>query len=213
MALKPGAPLWLQREQRLYEKVRVWRDKLFSPLVATLRHLHITPTVVSVGGIVGMSLAAYLIGRAPLLGTLLVIAVLLLDIVDGPLARQTNQASDKGKFIDITSDNATFVIYVTGLVAYGFLGGVAGIALVYTISASTVMRVLRINPFFTSDWHFHPVAGSFPVLVRSTMYLSGLVAAYLPSIEEVNTIAFILAIIAAIDLLIQYRAFINESKI
>jgi phosphatidylglycerophosphate synthase len=102
---------------------------------------------------------------------LLVIGSVLLDLIDGPLARIMGIASDKGKFIDMLCDNLSFSIFVLGLMYAGLLSGVIGAALIYFMVLSKLLRSIHNSRHYKSNWKFKAVAGFTPNFVVALSYI------------------------------------------
>ncbi len=93
-----------------------WRARYFAPLLRLLKRLHVSATQVTVFRV--MLAAAYvgLIVRHPRLALALIIISILLDTLDGAVARFVHTDSDRGKFIDVLADQLTFVMLCLGLI-------------------------------------------------------------------------------------------------
>ncbi len=86
-------------------KARSRVGRAVSPLVRGLERMRVTPTAVTLLGLAVTVVGATIIGAGhPLTGAAVVAAGVLLDLVDGPLARATGRASARGALVDTVSD-------------------------------------------------------------------------------------------------------------
>ena len=100
----------------LSERLRALLSGLMLSVGRILGRTGLSPNVFTVIGFVAVSLNAVLIalGYLPLAGVLLA-AALLLDALDGAVARATNQSSKFGMFLDATLDRWSEVAIFFGL--------------------------------------------------------------------------------------------------
>lgn len=163
-------PRGLRWEQQTYTAIAQWRLRVLTPLVKLLTAARVTPTGVTVIGLILMIVAAFLMSTRPRLAALLVLLSIAADLVDGALARYQKIASDRGKFIDMVADSVIFTIFISGLVAAGFVSGLVAVMLAYMMGLSKVLRVIRNSRFLPTDWHFKTVAGLLPSLTGGLLY-------------------------------------------
>lgn len=89
------------------------------PLGRAVGKLGVTPNMVSVFGILGNVLAAWLITQQELLWAGIVFIIFsLLDLVDGAIARATGQATAYGAVLDSILDRASEAIVLVGCAWY-----------------------------------------------------------------------------------------------
>ena len=67
----------------------------------------------------------------------------LLDGLDGPLARFAGVASPRGSFTDTTSDQIVVALVTAGLMATGAVGAVAGGVYIFLYTAVVVFAMVR----------------------------------------------------------------------
>ena len=101
---------------------------VLAPVVAALARLGVPPTAVSLSQIPIGFAAAALITHAPRVALGLFVGTLLLDAIDGALARKTGRASPFGALADQVSDHIREITFVGGLVAAGAMRGEIGVA-------------------------------------------------------------------------------------
>ena len=94
------------------------RDAIFSPAVRILAGLGATPTQISILGVVFAVLAAALSGLGWLVVTLLIVLYVLMDGLDGPLARHLKVQGQGGSLVDIFADQVGVIIIAVGAVIW-----------------------------------------------------------------------------------------------
>lgn len=98
--------------------------KVFTPLARLLAKAHITPNVVTiVGAVITSALSVLLLARGHLaVGGIAVGIMLLLDSVDGILARHTGASSSFGAFLDSSLDRVTDGVVFGSLLYWAIVG-------------------------------------------------------------------------------------------
>lgn len=118
-------------ERRFLAPARSLLRSVYSPLVHLLAALHITPNMVSFSQVILAVVVVWLMPIQPRIAFVLFIAAIVLDGVDGALARATNRATKFGALFDQYCDHIREVIVVAGLAWHGalnpFLAGVYGV--------------------------------------------------------------------------------------
>lgn len=104
-------------------KLRAPVDKAVRPIGALLRRTGLSPDHLTILGVVVAIGAGVAIGSGHLLlGFVLVILAALPDLLDGALAKASNQVSQRGAFFDSVIDRVTDAILFSG-VAYFYAAG------------------------------------------------------------------------------------------
>ncbi len=106
MGGSPVVPCPCERRSALLDiKARSRVGRAVSPLIRGLARLGITPTTVTLVGLLVTVAGAVVVGFGhPTAGALVVTVGVLLDVVDGPLARATGTAGARGALVDTVSD-------------------------------------------------------------------------------------------------------------
>ncbi len=116
----------------MLEPFRHALTRILAPLIDLLARLRVPPTAVSLSQIpLGFAIAS-LITFAPRVAFGLFVLCLLLDGLDGALARSTGRASPLGALVDQISDHIREITVIGGLVAAGALRGEIGVAYALT---------------------------------------------------------------------------------
>jgi len=89
---------------------------VLEPIAAGLARIGVTPAVVTIFGLVVTIVGSALIGSGLLFAGALTAGIgVLLDALDGPLARRLGTASDRGAFLDTMSDRLGEIAIWVGL--------------------------------------------------------------------------------------------------
>ena len=117
-------------------------SKLESPIVKFLMFLRLTPNTLTLIGLTVACLSAYLASIGLLLPSgLVLIASGMFDLLDGTLARATNQATKFGALLDSLTDRVSELIVLLGVMLF-YINNTdlnVGIVLVYTSAAGSIL--------------------------------------------------------------------------
>lgn len=96
--------------------VRERENGLLAPLVSRLNYLGITPTALTIAGLITQVVVGWLLANGHItLGAVFLLGAGLLDILDGALARLTDQTTRLGAFLDSTFDQLGDMAVFLGL--------------------------------------------------------------------------------------------------
>ncbi len=116
--------------------LRVTFKWFLEPIAGFLNRLGLTPISVTILGVVGSSIAAFLVARGQIsLGGLVMLIAWPIDALDGTMARLRGEASDWGAFVDSVSDRYSELI-ILGALLYYFAGHEQHVAEVVTFAAA-----------------------------------------------------------------------------
>ncbi len=111
-------------ERRFLEPVRRVSAAIMRPVVLLLARLGVSPNAVSLSQVpLGLAIF-FFIEPLPRLAFLLMVLAILIDGLDGALARYTGRASAYGALVDQYADHTREILVVAGLAHAGALGGV-----------------------------------------------------------------------------------------
>src|SRR5581483_3954372 len=119
MSETDGADSYSTFERRFLGRFRAGLLRAVRPVVALLARLGVPPTLVSASQVPGGFVVLALVPDHPRLAFLLFGALLLLDGLDGALARATGKASPFGALVDQYSDHIREVTVVAGMAVWG----------------------------------------------------------------------------------------------
>ncbi len=121
-------------ERRFLVPARKLLLTIYHPFIRALAALRITPNLISFAQIPVGVIAVALMPSQPRVAFILFVAAIMLDGIDGALARATNRASAFGALFDQYCDHVREVVVVAGLALHGalngFLAGLYGLAYV-----------------------------------------------------------------------------------
>ncbi len=112
-----------EKEKDKLKKFADARTSFFSPILVVLTKLGCTSDMVSFASIMLMGGFIYFLPINVYYALLFVAAHILLDGIDGSLARYQEKASNKGAMTDIGVDHAGIIIAVMATIYYGVLSG------------------------------------------------------------------------------------------
>ena len=142
--------------ERSYKRVL---DRFFNVVVRALTAMHVTPVMVSHGrlllGVLGLILMA--VGRARC-GAGVLLVSLLLDSVDGGLARYQRSLSHRGTFIDRVCDYTLYSASIMTMLLLGEVGGIGAAYHMFIVFTAVIVAVISRNEGKKSDWIINPKA-------------------------------------------------------
>lgn len=180
----------------LSERLRALTAGLMRRIGASLGQRGLSPNVLTVLGFLAVAADAVMIalGYFQLAG-LLLIASLLLDALDGAVARATNQVSAFGAFLDSTLDRwAEVAIFFGMAVALSRTGSPLDLALIYwAICGSLLVSYTRAR---AQSIGVECKEGLFTRFERMVVIIAGLLTGYL---TIANAVIAVLATLTAIQ--------------
>lgn len=118
-------------ERKFLGPARQLARAAFTPIVRLLSALHLSPNIVSFAQVPLAFVVVYLMPVQPRLAFILFVLSIVLDGIDGALARATNRATRFGALFDQYCDHIREIVVVSGLALYGalnpFLAGLYGL--------------------------------------------------------------------------------------
>jgi CDP-diacylglycerol--glycerol-3-phosphate 3-phosphatidyltransferase len=114
---------------------------IIDPMGAFLNRLGITPNAITLLGLAGTTIGAYVISQGKMmLGGIILLLFVLVDVLDGTMARLRGESTDFGAFVDSVSDRYAEFITFGGLLYY-FLsqGNYRGVMVTFLAAAGSVL--------------------------------------------------------------------------
>jgi phosphatidylglycerophosphate synthase len=169
-----------ESEQDGQERFQKIRDGLFGPLVRLLIRCRVTADLISLMSLLQLVPFGYLLLTAEssqqiAIASIFVWLHVILDALDGPIARATGTAGPAGAFTDMCVDHSGMMITTCILTAAEFINPTVAVAYVssYTVAVAFTIWLNMIG---------HP----FKLVVRTKYLLYALVSAY--GVFDVNLI-------------------------
>lgn len=187
---QPAAGSYSRAERVILEPFRQIMAWVVAPIVNMLIRLGVSPNTVSFSQIPIGFAAAALISHAPRIAFGMFLATLLLDAIDGALARRQGAISTFGALADQVADHVREVTIVGGLVAAGAMRGEIGVAyaLLYPL-VNFMLYVASVNksdvPVAIKTWvSFYPFVFIFLLFGINWLDYSGAVSAGLMALTS-----------------------------
>lgn len=194
------------KKKTFTENMRLWFKGILDPLANLLIRIGLTPTAVTLMGVIGNIIGAVLIANGQLLwGGILVLLMGPMDALDGTMARLRGEASNWGAFVDAVSDRYSELIIMGGLLYYYALHGeMVGVMLVYAAAAGSVL--VSYTKARADSLKFDANTGILTRMERYMILAPGLILGYYNSM-------ILLAAVAIIALLANITAFQRIFKV
>jgi CDP-diacylglycerol--glycerol-3-phosphate 3-phosphatidyltransferase len=101
------------------DRMRVWFKWVLDPLAIFFNRLGLRPITMTILGLIGTSVGAFMIARGHMTwGGVLILLSVPFDALDGAIARLRGEANDWGAFVDSVSDRYSEVVTHLGLLIY-----------------------------------------------------------------------------------------------
>lgn len=155
-----------QKLDHLNQRWREIRNKLFQPLIKIFHHWKIRANYLSFAKIIFTTIYLILIQTNFGWAILFLVLGMAIDFIDGPLARYNGRANDRGKFIDMFSDQIVYVLFIWGLMLIQIGNALSLTYHIIIISAFYLIISIYKNEDEPTDWIIKPIA-------RSTYYKLG----------------------------------------
>jgi archaetidylinositol phosphate synthase len=161
-----------ESEQGGQERFQKVRDGLFGPLVRLLIRCRVTADLISLLSLIQLVPFGYLLLTAENSQQIAIASVfvwlhVILDALDGPIARTTGTAGPAGAFTDMCVDHSGMLITTCILTAAEFINPTAAVAYVSSYTVAVVFTI----------W-LNMIGHPFKVVIRTKYLLYVLVTAY-----------------------------------
>jgi CDP-diacylglycerol--glycerol-3-phosphate 3-phosphatidyltransferase len=128
-------------KQTFTDRLRLIFKSILDPIAAFLNGTRLTPNAVTLFGLAGTTVAAYLLSQGKMtIGAIFLFLFVIVDVFDGTMARLRGEPSDFGAFVDSVSDRYAEFITFGGLLYY-FLsqGNYPGVMVTFAATAGSVL--------------------------------------------------------------------------
>ncbi|MCK7516608.1 MAG: CDP-alcohol phosphatidyltransferase family protein [Ignavibacteriales bacterium] len=123
------------------DRLQIIFKGIIDPIVKFLNRTGLTPNSITLLGLAGTTVGAYIISQGKVtLGAIVLFLFVIVDVFDGTMARLRGEPSDFGAFVDSVSDRYAEFITFGGLLYY-FLtqGNTLGAMMTFAATAGSVM--------------------------------------------------------------------------
>jgi CDP-diacylglycerol---glycerol-3-phosphate 3-phosphatidyltransferase len=101
------------------DRLRIIFKNILDPIGTFLNRTGLTPNAITLLGLVGTTIGAYIISQGKItMGGIVLLLSVLVDALDGTMARLRGESSDFGAFVDSVSDRYAEFITFGGLLYY-----------------------------------------------------------------------------------------------
>lgn len=167
---KPKVTCYSGGEGRFMQVTQALRGWLFGPLLGLLAQLKIRPNHLTLLSLLaGLAFCPVFLWVSKGTAFALLIAHVLLDGLDGPLARFTGTASNQGSFTDTTSDQVVVAFTTVTMIYAGHASVWAGGLYLFFYTMVVIFAMVRNALAIPYAWLVRPrflVYAAFPVEVH-----------------------------------------------
>jgi CDP-diacylglycerol--glycerol-3-phosphate 3-phosphatidyltransferase len=128
------------------DRLRISFNWILEPAAAFLNRLGVRANMVTLAGLVGISIGAYFLSQGKFtLGGIMFLLMTPLDALDGPLARLRGEPQDFGGFVDSVTDRYSELVIYAGLLWYAQTQGDAwfSMAIYFAAFGSVLVSYIR----------------------------------------------------------------------
>lgn len=151
MESKISFSIFSQEEDLTYSKFQGVRDRFFAPVCGVLTKVGVKPDHLSFLNLLLLVPFVFFAGLYPLISVVMLLVSLVLDSIDGCLARYQKINSAKGALLDIAVDHAFLFGVVLTLIysqtVSGFWGAAYGLNYLLLVGLILAMRALKLQVF------------------------------------------------------------------
>ncbi len=135
----------------------------------------------------------------------------LTDFFDGALARYQKKDGDRGKFIDMLSDNIIFSFFILGLIKIDYINNLNLSYFLFIIPALYLMIIVNKNENIKNDWIISPYARiSYYKVIFEIFFL----LTFLFDVEKfiLNFVIIVLNILMSVHFFYHFYLFLNKKN-
>jgi phosphatidylglycerophosphate synthase len=132
-----------KKEKEKMNKIKDTRTNILLPISKFLKGLGLTANMVSYIGFFILIGFIYFVTKNPILASFFLLAHVLIDAFDGPLARLEKKDGDSGAFTDIICDHTGMVIVVCTLIFINLVNAVLASIYIYIYTIMIIFIIIR----------------------------------------------------------------------
>jgi len=133
------------------------RGQLLRPLLVALARLRVTPNHLTLLSLLaGLAFCPVFLWSSKVAAFGLLLSHVLLDGLDGPLARHTQRASNRGSFTDTSADQIVVAFSTVTLIHAGYVGAWPGGLYIFFYSIVVVFALVRNALAIPYSWLVRP---------------------------------------------------------
>lgn len=132
-----------EKEKKHIHKFKRRKSLFVRPLAKALVKIGITANMISLFGFLMIFGFVYFLEQNKLAAAVFLLLHVLIDGIDGPVAKIAGKAGNKGAFVDIMCDHTGIIIATAGLAYYGLVNGAVGIVYTYLYTMMIIYTIIR----------------------------------------------------------------------
>jgi phosphatidylglycerophosphate synthase len=148
-----------ENEKNLVDKLNLksqeWRGQVLKPILRIATDFGLSASMITNGRLILAVIAFVIFTEKPILASIIFLLAILLDALDGPLARVQGRASDKGKFLDVATDHVIYVFIVLAILKLGYSPMILAFN-IFIVGAAYLLATIKKNEFESTDWIIKP---------------------------------------------------------
>ena len=157
--------------ERIEDSFKQFRLSLLRPLLFLATKAGIHPWIISSLGLLAAVFMFFFLIKQDFGSAFVALTInIILDGIDGSLARYQKKDSDKGKFFDMVVDNLSATLLILALMAISAVDVLSGAIFIYLMSSTIILAVIINHLKFKSDWFFHARAGFLTQLPKNVFF-------------------------------------------
>jgi len=154
---KPGVTSYSAGKGGFMQRSQELRGQILRPMLVVLAKLRVTPNHLTLLSLVaGLAFCPVFLWSSEAVAFFLLLAHVALDGLDGPLARYTQRASNRGSFTDTTADQVVVAFSTLTLIHAGYAGPWAGGLYLFFCSLIVVFALVRNAMAIPYSWLVRP---------------------------------------------------------
>lgn len=154
---KPKVTCYSEGEDGFMQKSQVLRGRLLHPLLKVLARMRVRPNQLTLLSLLaGLAFCPVFLTGSPLAAFGLLALHVLLDGLDGPLARFTGRASNQGSFTDTVADQVVVTFSTLTMIHAGHAGAWPGGLYVFFYCVVVLFAMVRSALSVPYSWLFRP---------------------------------------------------------
>jgi len=154
---KPSITCYSAEEGGFMRYSQQLRGQLLRPLLVVLARLRITPNQLTLLSLLaGLAFCPVFLWSSKIAAFALMLAHVLLDGLDGPLARHTQRASNRGSFTDTAADQVVVAFSTVTLIHTGYAGAWPGGLYLFFYSIVVIFALVRNALAIPYSWLVRP---------------------------------------------------------
>ena len=132
-----------EKERRHEERFKYLRTRWLNPIARILVDVGVTANFISIIGFLMIFGFVYFIEINPMMAFIFLVLHVIIDGLDGPVARISKREGNKGAFLDIICDHTGIVVAIGGLIYFDLVNGVIGLAYIYLYTIMIIFTIIR----------------------------------------------------------------------